>query len=83
VVRRGSPILQIDDQRSDRVRHLHSSETGADGPRLLRLRRRTLQHRWFNSGKCLGVSARPIDVNIITIIIITYKYAYYAYIMYS
>jgi len=57
VVRRGSPVLQIADQRSDRVRHLHSSETGADGPRLLRLRRRTLQYRRFNSGKCLRVSA--------------------------
>jgi len=67
VVRRGPPVLQIDGQRSDSVRHLHSSETRADGPRLLRLRRRTLQHRRFNSGKCLGVSG--VEVNIITIII--------------
>lgn len=49
--RRRPPVLQIPDRRPDGVRRLHYSETRADGPRLLRLHGRAVQHGRPDCGK--------------------------------
>jgi len=42
VVGRRPPVLQIADQRSNGVRHLHNGETRADSTRVFRLRGRAM-----------------------------------------